>query len=313
MYVNVNTNAFRDIPSVSALLSLSEMLFQKNPNISSVFINYASKLVQNQLARTGSSPERDAAFATLQGLAQQMKLPPPKTVETFANSLVASASGQYANDFYQIAYLAYCSLSIYGPLSNSIQTRIANVQGKISGVSNQQQFSGQPQFNQSFPGGSADGPPKFTPYNGAPPSFNPASAGGPPSFTPQGGPPSFTPQGPPSFNATSSGGPPVFTPQGGPPSFTPQGGPPSFTPQGGPPQFTPQGGPPVFTPAGSPPSFTPSGGPPAFNPNAGYPQQKSQISDKARKLMELAHSAFKAGSLAVAYSALNGAINELQK
>lgn len=287
MYLNVNTQAFHDIPSVPALLSLSEMLFQKNPEISSVFANYASKLIQNQLSRSGSTPDRDAAFATLQAQVQQMKLPPPKTVETFANSLVASASGQYASDFYQIAYLAYASLSIYGPLSNSAQKRLANVQSKIQiQPTSQFQNSNTPQFNPNQPPGSG-GPPQFTPY------------GSPPVFTPQNGPATFT----------SQGGPPVFTPQNGPPSFTPQCGPPSFNPQGGPPQFTPQGGPPVFTPAGGPPKFTPAGGPPSFNPQ----QNMNGISDKARQLMDLANKAFKAGALPIAYAALNGAIKELQK
>lgn len=282
MYLNVNAKSFGDIPSVPALLSLSEMMFQKKPDISSVFLNYATKLIQNQFARAGSTPDRDAAFATLQAQAQQMKLPPPKTVESFANSLVASASGQYANDFYQIAYLAYASLSIYGPLSNSIQSRIVNVLGRIQNLPSQQLgTSSTPQFNS----------------NQAP------NSGGPPVFTPYGSPPVFTPQTGPS-TVTSQGGPPVFTPAGGPPAFTPQGGPPSFTPQGGPP---------VFTPAGGPPSFTPQGGPPNFNPSAGYSPNQSSISDKARQLMELADKAFKAGSMAIAYSALNGAISELQK
>ena len=286
-YFNINASAFKDVPSVSALLSLAEMLYSKSPEISSLFVNYASKLVQNQLARTGSTPDRDAAFNALQGQAAQLKLPSPKTVETFANSLVASASGQYANEFYQIAYLSYASLSIYGPLTKQIQTRITNVQNKL-GIQNQGggiSAGGPPAFNPNAQGGPpaftpAGGPPAFTPPSQGPPAFTPQ--GGPPQFNPasSGGPPVFTPQGSnPSFNQSTHGGPPVFTPQGGPPQFNPtsSGGPPQFNPtsSGGPPQFNPtsSGGPPVFTPQGSNPSFNQSthGGPPVFTPQGGQP------------------------------------------
>ena len=347
-YFNINASAFKDVPSVSALLSLAEMLYSKSPEISSLFVNYASKLVQNQLARTGSTPDRDAAFNALQGQAAQLKLPSPKTVETFANSLVASASGQYANEFYQIAYLSYASLSIYGPLTKQIQTRITNVQNKL-GIQNQGggiSAGGPPAFNPNAQGGPpaftpAGGPPAFTPPSqgppaftpqGGPPQFNPASSGGPPVFTPQGsnpsfnqsthgGPPVFTPQGgPPQFNPTSSGGPPQFNPtsSGGPPVFTPQGSNPSFnqSTHGGPPVFTPQGGQPSFNPnsSGGPPAFTPPtyGGPPAFNPSSGSGNTKPAISSKAQQLIELALNSFRAGETTVAYSAILGAMNELK-
>ncbi|OHS94548.1 hypothetical protein TRFO_39280 [Tritrichomonas foetus] len=315
MYFEVDTNIFRDVPGVPALLSAAEMLQQKLPEISGVFARYAAGLVQNHLAQNGSSPDRDAAFSALNSKVGRCQCADARELERFADALVASSDGPYSSDFIKLAYLSYTAMSLFGALPSRIITKMSKTE---QGLDSSSQMGAPISIPGQSPAPYSGGPPQFTP--GGPPQFSP---GGPPQYSPSvgqsgggaGAPPQFTPGAQVGFGANpQTNGPPQFNPSGqGPPQFAPNaGGPPQFTPgappSGGPPAFTPYGqGPPQFTPYGQGPPAYPSVGPPSYGGNS------STVSDSAVKLTELAQNAFQAGATDVALSAIVAAIKELEK
>lgn len=193
MYCGINTQIFKDIPCVAGAMSASELLQPHYPSIAGAFLQYASALVQNYLAQAGSTPELDQALSMLRQIASISQVATQKELETFADTLIASATGPFESDFYRIGYIAYAACSLYGPLSPRVLNKIANAQQYLSLGDNSNTTilqDGLTKFN-------AAGPPQYTPN-------------GPPQFTPNG-PPQFTPSGPPQFTPN---GPPQFTPNG---------------------------------------------------------------------------------------------------
>ena len=306
MYCGIDTTLFKDIPGVQGILSAAEFLNSSQSQIAGAFIHYASSLVQNYLAKAGSTPELDQAFSALKQTAAIFPAANQKDLEIFGDKLVASASGTFSSDFYRIGYIAYAAISLYGSLPPRILNKISNAQQQM-GID---ETSAAPYGNNQL---SSNGPPLFTPN-------------GPPQFTPNG-PPQFTPSVPQQF---SSSVPPQSTPNG-PPQFTPNG-PPQFTPSvpqqfssSVPPQSTPNG-PPQFTP-GVPPQFTPNGqSQPNLNMNSSYNQNiptgapqfsgsvnnKQKSKENALKLAEIAKDALSSGNPDVAVSSIIAAMNELK-
>ncbi|OHT04336.1 hypothetical protein TRFO_28160 [Tritrichomonas foetus] len=286
MYCGVNSHAFSDTQGVPAILSAAEMLQPRFPKIAGAFVRFASGIVQNFLAQSGSTPELDAAFVALAQAANQSPCATVKELERFADSLVASADGIYSADFYRIAYLAYTATSMQGPLSNRVITKMTraeqfleldeNPPGAFGGGGGPGNLP-----NPIFTGGG--GPPQFTPNPGAPPS-----SGGPPQFNPYSqGPPQFG-QGPPQY--------PTFDPRASQQVGANQG---SDLRQSIPgiPQY------PTFQQGGPTPNYQ-SAPPPAGDP---------QATGNALRLAEMARDALDKGSPDMALSLILAATKELEK
>lgn len=274
MYCGIDTTLFKDIPGVQGILSAAEFLNSSQSQIAGAFIHYASSLVQNYLAKAGSTPELDQAFSALKQTAAIFPAANQKDLEIFGDKLVASASGTFSSDFYRIGYIAYAAISLYGSLPPRILNKISNAQQHM-GID---ETSAAPYGNNQL---SSNGPPLFTPN-------------GPPQFTPNG-PPQFTPSVPQQF---SSSVPPQSTPNG-PPQFTP----------GVPPQFTPNGqSQPNLNMNSSYNQNIPTGAP-QFS---GSVNNKQKSKENALKLAEIAKDALSSGNPDVAVSSIIAAMNELK-
>jgi hypothetical protein len=279
MFCGISTALFDSfVPSISALLSAAEMLQSRFPRIRGAFIRYAAGLIENHLVDIRNTAQFDAAFAPLRTMAQSATVAPVDELERFGNSLLAAGDPSTANEFYRLAYLAYCATSIHGPIPPRIGQKIAKLApmlaGNTGGILSSHAAGFQP--GAALPNTQPDYP---TDVGDAPdyPEFGD-------SFVVPSG---FPPQG--NTQAGLPGGPPQFTPGGaGQPQFTPGGG--------GSPQFTPGGG--------GPPQFTPSG-----YGGGGAAQPKLSM----KQLAEMSLAALKAGADEIALSAIMAMLSEFQK
>jgi hypothetical protein len=102
------------------------------PPISGALLRYASGLLENELAQTGSNATLDSAFSPLRNLSASLPCASARDLERFGDALLAASSGPFSLDFYRFAYLCYAAYSFHGELPLRLSQKLAKCEHIIT-------------------------------------------------------------------------------------------------------------------------------------------------------------------------------------
>jgi hypothetical protein len=200
MFFGVDPSSVGDAEGFACLLSASEMLQESFPVISGCLLRYALALYDRSANRRSAQGAGDPAIAALRTVAASSPLGSVDDLDRFGDALFTGADPQTAPDFYQLAYLAYCATSLFGPIVPRIASKVKKLESALTtGAALGSSFLGAPPGLPAYPAtddfhqpgrASLVQPPQFTPSTAPPPTQRPAP---PPTQGPAPGPPSFTP------------------------------------------------------------------------------------------------------------------------
>lgn len=125
-YFGIDSAVFSGIPSIPALLSVSEMLENMSPSISGALVRYAQALIQNSIAQAGSSPVLDDGLNKVTSIGARLPCASAPDLERFADSVMASAAGD--REMMEVSYLCYSSISLHFELSGRVLKKLANAE-----------------------------------------------------------------------------------------------------------------------------------------------------------------------------------------
>ena len=130
MFCGFDFSLIKNVPSLSLILSYSEMLEKTHPRISAALQSYAMCLIENEIFTLGPNPELEKGFNLLKSRVEKSVKANPEELEIFADKILALNTK--SNDVVFLAYVCYTSISQFKLLSPEITKKITSIQDKIS-------------------------------------------------------------------------------------------------------------------------------------------------------------------------------------